>query len=308
MFRRRQMLHYYTFCRLEPVRLKIRYRRGLGIVLWAATLLAALPLQAGESSLRIVATIKPLQLLVQAVVGDEQPVDVLLDPRMSPHDYQLRPSDRTRLDRADIVFWIGPDMEVFMAPVLASLGINTRIVALQREIGASGDPHLWMDPLLAAAMGHRIADTLAKLAPAHSDRWRANAANLERLLVDEDGQLRARLAAIGQPRGYLVAHDAYSRFEDRYGVRHREALTDHADLPPSAQHIARIEAALNAGEIGCVLREPGNPPKILQNLLKNRQLYVASIDAMGREIAVGERGIVDFYRQLGASMEKCLRP
>lgn len=302
------MLHYYTFYELEPVRLNVRYRRRLGILLWVATLLAGAPLQAAEARLQIVTTIKPLQLLVRAVVGDDATVDVLLDPRMSPHDYQLRPSDRSRLDRADVVFWVGPDMEVFMVPVLSSLGADTKIVALQREIGATGDPHIWMDPLLAATMGHRIAAALAKLAPAYAERWNANAAQLEQLLTEQDRQLREQLGRIDRPRGYLVAHDAYGRFETRYGLHHREALTDNADLPPSVQHIARIEAALNAGEIGCVLREPASSPKMLQTLLKNRSLRVESIDAMGLEIPAGDRGIVDFYRQLGASMGNCLRP
>lgn len=266
------------------------------------------PLHAADSRPRIVTTIKPLQLLAMAVVGDTEGVDVLLDPRMSPHDYQLRPSDRRKLDRADIVFWVGPDMEVFMVPVLSSLSDRIRIISLQRETGVVGDPHVWMDPLVAASMGYKMADALAKLAPAHGKEWRENAARLEALLIAEDKHLREQIASIGQPRGYMVAHDAYGRFESRYGLRHRAALTDNADLPPSAQHIAKIEAALNTGEISCILSEPAARPKVLQMLLKNRSVRVEVIDAMALDIPPGSRGIVDFYSRLGASMQNCLRP
>lgn len=302
------MLHYYTFCGREPERLNTRYHRNLAIGWLIVMLWGAGSLQAAEPRLRIATTIKPLQLLVLAVTGDEQPVDVLLDPRMSPHDYQLRPSDRSKLDRADVVFWIGPSMEVFMMPVLSSLDARTRVVTLQKEIGASGDPHIWMDPTLAAAMGHKIAEVLGKLAPADSGRLKNNADRLEKQLIEQDRQLREQLAGIAKPRGYLVAHDAYGRFEARYGLRHRAALTDNADLPPSGQHIAQIEAALNAGEIGCVMREPASQPKVLQTLLKGRQLRVEPIDAMAMGVLPGERGIVEFYRQLGVSMGNCLRP
>lgn len=287
--------------------MNIQNHGGLAALLLILSLFVN-PLQAADSHPRIVATIKPLQLLAMAIVGDTQGVEVLLDPRMSPHDYQLRPSDRSKLDRADIVFWIGPDMEVFMVPVLASLGERIKIVSLQRETAAVGDPHLWMDPLLTAEMGHKIADALGKLAPTHSDVWHANAVRLEGLLIAEDKRLREQIAGLGQPRGYLVAHDAYERFESRYGLRHRAALTDNADLPPSAQHIARIEAALNAGEISCVMREPAAQPKVLQMLLKNRSVRTEVIDAMALDIPLSNRGIVDFYQQLGASMESCLQP
>jgi zinc transport system substrate-binding protein len=285
--------------------LKIRYHGGIAI------LLGLLALSSGSHAegarLQIVATIKPLQLLVKAVAGDDQAVDVLLDPSMSPHDYQLRPSERRKLDRADIVFWVGPTLETFMVPVLSALDRRITVVALQGEDSA-GDPHLWMDPVLAAALGHRIADALEKLAPTSDKRWQANATRLEGLLLAEDKRLRAQITDIGHPRGYLVTHDAYGRFEARYGLQHRAALTDSSDLPPSAQHIARIESALRTGDISCAMREPTAPPKLLQTLLQGRQVRVEVIDAMALEIPPAGDAIIDFYRQLGAAMTKCLQP
>lgn len=301
------MLHYYTFPGWEPERLKISHPLGRAalLLLFAFTGHSA---RAADAPLHIVATIKPLQLLVQAVVGDAATVDVLLDPRVSPHDYQLRPSDRGKLDRADVVFWVGPSMETFMVPVLGALGERTRLVAWQRDKAASGDPHRWMDPLESADMAGRIAGALGELAPAYKSQWQANATRVANSLRAEDEHLRDRLAAIAQPRGYLVAHDAYGRLEQRYGLRHVAALTDNADLPPGARHIAQIETALDAGRITCVLREPSTEPKVLQTLLKNRGVRVVTIDSMASGIAPSDHGIVDFYRQLGIAMGDCLQP
>jgi zinc transport system substrate-binding protein len=286
--------------------LKTPYHGGLAILLFLLALSSG-ALRAEEARLQIVTTIKPLQLLVMAIAGDEQTVDVLLDPRMSPHDYQLRPSERKKLDRANVVFWIGPGMETFMVPVLSALDRRVTVVALGDGV-AAGDPHLWMDPLLSVALGYKIADALEKLAPTNDQRWRNNAARLEGLLTAEDKQLRERFAGIERPRGYMVAHDAYGRFETRYGLRHSAALTDSSDLPPSAQHIAQIEAALRSGTISCVMREQTAPPKLLQTLLKGRDARVEVIDAMALEIPLRGDAIVDFYRQLGAAMSRCLMP
>lgn len=105
-----------------------------------------------------------------------------------------------------------------------------------------------------------------------------------------------------------MTHDAYGRFEARYGLHHRAALTDSSDLPPSAQHIAQLEASLQAGEISCVMREPVAAPKLLRTLLRDRQVRVEIIDAMALEIPPAGDALVDFYRQLGGAMAKCLQP
>jgi zinc transport system substrate-binding protein len=262
---------------------------------------------ANETPLRVLTTVKPLQLIAATVLGDPQQVELLLDPRMSPHDYQLRPSDRAKLDRADVVFWIGPTLERFLVPVLSSLPKQTKVVSLQAATAEVSDPHIWMDPLIAAAIANQMADILGARAPRHSALWHANAERLESALIAEDQRLRQQLSSIQTPRGYLVVHDAYARFETRYGLQHRAALTNNADLPPSAQHIANIQKLLDAGDISCVMQEAAMPPKVLQTLLKDRQLRVQTIDSLGLEVSL-EEGIVGFYRKLGESMRECLQP
>jgi len=262
---------------------------------------------ASEPQLRVLTTIKPLQMIAAEIVGDAQQVDVLLDPRMSPHDYQLRPSDRSKLERADVVFWLGPALETFLQPVLSSLPPRTKVIPLQAGTAVTGDPHLWMDPLLAAAIGHKMADALGVLVPTYSAALHANAARLEQSLIVEDKLLRQQFEEIKSPAGYLVAHDAYSRFEARYGLNHLAALTDIADLPPSARHIEQIDSLLKAGKISCVMREPVAPPRVLTTLLKGRQLRVAIIDSMAAKVPL-RAGVVEFYRQIGASMLACLEP
>lgn len=284
--------------------MSIQYRWGRWLIGFAAIFLFTGQLLADAPKLRVLTTIKPLQLIAIAVLGDNAAVEVLLDPNISPHDYQMRPSTRSKLERADVLLWIGPAMETFLMPVISSLPRQVKVMSLQAETGQTGDPHLWMDPLIAAAMGHKIADALTELAPTYDSVWHANATQLEKELLTEDRRLLEQFSAIKSPRGYMVAHDAYSRFEARYGLQHRAALTDIADLPPSAQHIARIQAQLDAGEISCVMQEPFMPPKILQTLLRGRQVRVVTIDSLALE----ESTLGDFYRALGTSVRKCLQP
>ncbi|MDI3324226.1 zinc ABC transporter substrate-binding protein ZnuA [Pontibacterium granulatum] len=69
--------------------------------------------QASED-VKVLASIKPLQLLAADIVGDTGDVELLIKPGASPHHYAMKPSDRRKLDSAHVVAWVGPDLETFL--------------------------------------------------------------------------------------------------------------------------------------------------------------------------------------------------
>ena len=54
--------------------------------------------------------------------------DIIIDGSSSPHTFQLKPSHASMLQEADIVFWIGEDLEAFLE---SPLGFNCQ--RMQRE-------------------------------------------------------------------------------------------------------------------------------------------------------------------------------
>ncbi|MCO6062351.1 zinc ABC transporter substrate-binding protein, partial [Pseudomonas sp. MOB-449] len=70
------------------------------------------------AEVRVLTSIKPLQLIAAAVQDGAGTPEVLLPPGASPHHYALRPSDIRRVHEATLVYWIGPDLEVFLSHVL----------------------------------------------------------------------------------------------------------------------------------------------------------------------------------------------
>jgi len=88
-----------------------------------------------EEAPDVVASILPVGSIAAAVMeGVGQPV-VLLEPGASPHAYSMRPTQAQALNDADVIFWVGPDMEAFLTRPLAALGGNARQVALAEVSG-----------------------------------------------------------------------------------------------------------------------------------------------------------------------------
>ena len=61
--------------------------------------------------LEIITSIKPLQLITLALAAPTDRVQTLIPDGASPHTYHLKPSDLRRLAAADILIWVGEDLE-----------------------------------------------------------------------------------------------------------------------------------------------------------------------------------------------------
>lgn len=69
---------------------------------------------------RVLTSIKPLQLIASAVLDGIATPELLLPVGASPHSYALKPSERRALDQAQRVYWIGPEMELFLESLLSA--------------------------------------------------------------------------------------------------------------------------------------------------------------------------------------------
>ncbi|MDE2911984.1 MAG: zinc ABC transporter substrate-binding protein [Paracoccaceae bacterium] len=81
--------------------------------------------------LGVVASIKPVHALVAGVMGETGNPELLLTGAASPHAYQLRPSEARALARADLIVWVGEDLETFLVDPITNLGSEAMIITLR---------------------------------------------------------------------------------------------------------------------------------------------------------------------------------
>ncbi|MDU8475621.1 zinc ABC transporter substrate-binding protein, partial [Pseudomonas syringae pv. actinidiae] len=168
---------------------------NLVAVFWVSLLIIA-PAQA---EVRVLTSIKPLQLIAAAVQDGVGKPEVLLPPGASPHNYALRPSDVRRVGEVELLYWIGPDMETFLPRVIQSRKLPS--VAVQslpgmhlRHFGednashddhdhdhdadehdhdhrpGSLDSHLWLSTVNARVIAAKMAADLSAADPANAAR------------------------------------------------------------------------------------------------------------------------------------------
>ena len=89
-----------------------------------------LTFSAAQATPNVVASIKPVHSLVASVMAGIGTPHLVLDGGASPHGFSLKPSDAAALSQAEVVFWIGPEMERFLIKPLGTLADKARSIPL----------------------------------------------------------------------------------------------------------------------------------------------------------------------------------
>ena len=276
---------------------------------------------------RVVATIKPLHSLVAGVMAGVADPVLLVAGGASPHDYALRPSEARALASATVVFWIGRGVESFLDKPLATLTGEAEVVAMAavddirllpaRRGGlwsadadaaeALHDMHLWLDPRNGQAMVVAVAAVLARHDPAHAAAYAANAARMTDELAALDRALAARLRPV-KDVPYIVFHDAFRYFEDRYGLAAAGSISAGPDRPPGARRLHRIRQQIVAGGAACVFAEPPGTPPVVTTLIEGTPARAATLDPLGRDIPPGPGAYAALLTALADALVACLSP
>lgn len=302
-------------------------------------LLLCLTLVGARAEVRVLTSIKPLQLIAAAVQDGVGTPDVLLPPGASPHNFALRPSDVRRVQEVELLYWIGPDMESFLPRVLSNRRLPNvpvqNLPGLQlRHFGeeqtaehghdehehehehaeaehdhahrpGSLDAHLWLLPANARVIAMRMAADLSAADSTNAARYQANAQAFSQRLTALDQRLKARLAGV-QGQAYFVFHEAFDYFEAAYGLKHAGVFSVASEVQPGARHVAQMRERLQAAGPTCVFSEPPLRPRLAQTLSAGLPVTLAELDALGSGVPVSAQGYEQLLENLAGSLAGCL--
>lgn len=101
---------------------------------FASAIALSLPLPAFAAP-AVVASLKPLHSLVAGVMEGVGTPELIVRGAASEHGYALRPSDAARIEAADVVFWIGEEMETYLTGVIDTLASDAVVVGMMDIYG-----------------------------------------------------------------------------------------------------------------------------------------------------------------------------
>lgn len=293
-----------------------------------ATFLLIVCSTAAQAQVNILTSIKPLQLIAQAIQGEQGQAQVLLPPGASPHSFSLRPSDRKRLAEAELFYWIGPDMENFLTALAkqhqqASIAIqslpNLQLLYYTAEHEDEEDDHehhdehdhhhqpggldthLWLSIPNALVIAERMATDLSRLDAQHAPVYQNNLAAFQQRLKTLDNELAQQLAEV-QDKNFFVFHEAFNYFEQAYGLQHGGVLAINAEVQPGARHLQQMRQRLEQAGPSCIFTEPPAPPRLAFSLSKDLPIQLQEVDVLG----VQAQNYEQLLQGLANQLKQCL--
>jgi zinc transport system substrate-binding protein len=293
-----------------------------GIRWFAGTVLVSLAFLSSNPSIAaqtesvppsVLASTRPIHSIVSTVMSGIGTPELLISGSASPHAYALKPSDARKLENAQIIFWVGPELETFLENPLRTLAPSAHIYALGNTPGliilpvreggvweAHGDdqqqasahdgnamdPHFWLDPRNGAAMAAAIAEILAQDDPGRAEQYRDNAGGFATRMTELDAELLQRLLP-ARTQDYIVFHDAYQYFETRYGLSPIGSVTVAAGRPAGTRRIIEIRNRIRSAQVKCVFSPPQFPPRLIATLTEGADTQSAEFDDLGIDITAG---------------------
>ena len=294
-----------------------------------------------KAELKVVTTIKPLHSLIANVMEGIGEPALILEGGTSPHSFTLKPSHAKLLEEADIIFWVGEDIETFMEKPLESIAKNAEKIAFMdldsitkipfREENifekhedsdhkeheeheeheehdshdhAHGefDAHIWLDPMNAKEMVNEISHELSELDPANQEKYNVNA---DKAIIAINQLINDTDQTINKDARFVVFHDAYQYFEKRFGISSSGALTLNTDVLPGAKQISDIQHLIEEEGINCIFSEPQFNPKIIKTIAKDTNIQTGIFDPLGANIVSDKNLYFKLISNLANKLKDC---
>ena len=296
-----------------------------------------------KADIKVVASIKPIHSLASYLMDGVGKPDLIVDGYASPHGFAMKPSHAKMLQNADLIFWVGEDLESFLEKPLKSIAKKAEKIELMeikrltklefrernifeghddhghdehKEHGHKEDKH---DDHQGHAHGehdpHIWLDPmnakviLSEMAEHLIENDQENASkyktNLKKANKDIDKLVKKVKSELNKDFKSIVFHDAYQYFEKRFDVNVLGAFTVNTDVMPGAEQLSEIREVIEHEKVSCVFSEPQFNPDIIKAVAKDTNIKTGVIDPLGATLTPGKTLYFDLISNMSKSFKSC---
>ncbi|MEA5622250.1 metal ABC transporter substrate-binding protein [Nostoc sp. UHCC 0251] len=269
---------------------------------------------------KVVTTFLPIYLFTKAVAGNVADVEILVPPGTEVHEYQATPQNVKAIATANVLVKNGLGLEEFLENTVKNAQNNklTEIDASQgikplNEISpvvktaqdekdhdhahAQGNPHVWLDPVLAKQQVTNIRDGLIAADPANKATYEANTAAYIKELENLNSEFQQTLQKTPNCT-FITFHDAFPYLAQRYNLKQVAVV----QIPEDQLSPTDVQNAVNTVKkynVKALFSEPGVDNKLLTSLSKDLKLNLRTLDSL----ETGEINPQHYFKAMKANLQ-----
>ena len=291
--------------------------RFAALLAFALAILIA-PLALAQSDLRVVVTVAPLKGIVEPLLPEGANLRILMQPGRSEHGYEFSPEELADLARADVVIYVGLNLEPKVASLLADkkLPASQKVICFGEVVGIQkpGEPvpnsghdeheghvhtaecdhdhadyvdqHLWLDPILVKQLVPVLTAAIKDAAAAKGattevqDRIAQAGLAVEARVQGTDSEWAAAFKSM-QGVSIVTHHNAFSRLADRYGFTIASVVRGVDGKEPTPADIKRVVDEIKEYKARAVFVEPQFNARAAERIAKVAKVKLGRLDPLG---------------------------
>ena len=249
----------------------------------------------------IYVSIAPIKPIVEAIVGDDFTVEILVPAGASPESFEPTPKQFIALNKAQLV--LGTGLLDFEQQLLKRIHNQNKVVDLSRGIiTISGscshthhgkhchhgiDPHIWCSPKSLSIMARNAHNAIVAAMP-DSVQYTAAYSALSERITTLDNEV-AELASNASLPYFIIYHPALTYLARDYGLEQIAIENDGKEA--SAKRLAQIISKARVDGIKSVFYQSEFPESSVQIICEDIGANAVEINPLAEDIFTNIRDI-----------------
>ena len=282
-----------------------------------------------NEKITVYTTIFPLKDFAEKIGGNYVDVEAIYPAGADSHTYEPSQKQIVNIAKADLFVYNGAELEPFVDKLEESLK-QEKVTIVNASEGLplitsseeeeeheeteahhhDQDPHVWLDPSLAARQAEAIKNALVKLQPAHKDEFEKNYEVLKQQLSDLDKEFQTAVNN-AKTKEILVSHAAYGYWEHRYGIKQIAIAGLSASQEPSQKKLAEIAKLAKEHQLQYILFETFATPKVAEVVQKEtgtKILRLNHLATISEEDAKKNKDYITLMKENLETLKKAMNP
>ncbi len=290
------------------------------------------------SQLKIYTSIYPLQYFAERIGGEHVDVQSIIPPGADGHTYEPTTKELIKIAESDMLIYNGAGFEGFIDKAKNSLDEQDVVFVKASEnihAGEEGedahedhsdhdegehegehdehahegeDPHFWLDPVQAIQMADTIKHEIIELRPELKDEIEANFGTLKKDLQELDGQFE-KVAEEAERKEFIVAHSAYGKWEERYGLKQISISGLSPSHEPTQKEAQKIIDYAREHDVRYIIFEKNFTSDVAEMIRKEvdaEVLYLSNLESLTEEQLDAGEDYMSIMRENVQTLKKAL--
>lgn len=249
----------------------------------------------------IYVSIRPLRWLVEAIVEEDFPIEILVPDGASPETFEPTPKQFIGLNQAQMVFSVG--LIDFESALMSRLDDPTKLVPLSKGIvpitggcaheqhGQSHvhgiDPHVWTSPRELQIMAENAFQAIRRAYP-DSVKYEMNYRALQDSLTSLDREIGARLTQ-SRVRSIVMYHPALTYYARAYSLD--QIAVEDEGKEPSARRLSQLIRRARTDSVHRIFYQRQFPISAVAVLARDIGAEPTEFDPLREDVAANLREI-----------------